>query len=60
MAEIAAGERMANRPVSMNQDPGLRLPGQTRVSEGDTLPLKAEAGMLHLFDPETGRRLADL
>ncbi len=38
----------------------VRLPGGTRVAEGDALPLRMEPGMLHLFDPDAGRRLADL
>ncbi|MFC3226271.1 sn-glycerol-3-phosphate import ATP-binding protein UgpC [Marinibaculum pumilum] len=38
----------------------VRLPGQARVAEGDRLPLRAEAGMLHLFDSENGRSLADI
>ena len=34
-----------------------RLPGVTRVSQGDRLPLAIQPGMTHLFDAETGKRL---
>jgi sn-glycerol 3-phosphate transport system ATP-binding protein len=38
----------------------VRLPGVARVREGDTLPLRAAEESLHLFDAETGKRLADV
>ncbi|MDF2095538.1 sn-glycerol-3-phosphate import ATP-binding protein UgpC [Aquibaculum arenosum] len=38
----------------------VRLPGHAKVAEGDRLPLKAQDGLLHLFDPESGKRLADV
>ncbi|WP_119169382.1 sn-glycerol-3-phosphate import ATP-binding protein UgpC [Algihabitans albus] len=38
----------------------LRLPGVARVAEGDRLPLRAAEETLHLFDSESGRRLADV
>ncbi|MCR4269477.1 sn-glycerol-3-phosphate ABC transporter ATP-binding protein UgpC [Nitratireductor sp. ZSWI3] len=34
-----------------------RLPGSMKISEGDTLPLAIEPGMMHLFDAETERRM---
>ncbi len=34
-----------------------RLPGATPVKIGDTVPLAAAPGALHLFDPDTGKRL---
>jgi sn-glycerol 3-phosphate transport system ATP-binding protein len=37
----------------------LRLHGTSRVAEGDRLELSIEPEHLHLFDPPTGRRLAD-
>ncbi|GGK28660.1 sn-glycerol-3-phosphate import ATP-binding protein UgpC [Salinarimonas ramus] len=37
-----------------------RLPGNVTVREGDTLPLRVAEGALHVFDRETGRRLADV
>jgi len=37
-----------------------RLPGHAKVTEGDRLPLKAAEGLLHLFDPDDGKRLADV
>ncbi|MGP1256924.1 MAG: sn-glycerol-3-phosphate import ATP-binding protein UgpC [Kiloniellales bacterium] len=38
----------------------LRLPGVARVAEGDRLPLRAAEESLHLFDRESGWRLADV
>jgi sn-glycerol 3-phosphate transport system ATP-binding protein len=37
----------------------LRLHGTSRVAEDDRLQLSIEPRYLHLFDPPTGRRLAD-
>ena len=47
-------------PVDASQPGGeliARLAGGTRVAEGDVLPLAIDAGMAHLFDPQTGRRI---
>ena len=38
----------------------VRLPGAARVAEGDRLPLRAAREALHLFDSESGWRLADV
>ena len=38
----------------------LRLPGSSAIREGDAVALAADPGALHLFDPDSGRRLADL
>jgi sn-glycerol 3-phosphate transport system ATP-binding protein len=38
----------------------VRLPGGAKIGEGETLLLAADPGELHLFDAESGRRLADL
>jgi sn-glycerol 3-phosphate transport system ATP-binding protein len=35
----------------------LRLPGTTRVREGDRLPLRLPAAALHAFDAASGRRI---
>ncbi|HWK14476.1 MAG TPA: sn-glycerol-3-phosphate ABC transporter ATP-binding protein UgpC [Rhizobiaceae bacterium] len=35
-----------------------RLPGSARIAAGDMLPLAIESGSAHLFDRETGKRLA--
>ena len=35
----------------------LRLPGTTRVREGDRLPLRLPAAALHAFDATSGRRI---
>ncbi|HLW27706.1 MAG TPA: sn-glycerol-3-phosphate import ATP-binding protein UgpC [Kiloniellales bacterium] len=37
-----------------------RLPGSARVLEGERLPLKVASGLLHLFDPESGKRLVEV
>jgi sn-glycerol 3-phosphate transport system ATP-binding protein len=54
----AAAERVAGEA-----GPGVvtaRLPGTDAVAEGDSLNLRVAHGALHLFDPESGLRLADL
>ncbi len=38
----------------------IRLPGSATPHEGERLTLAADPGSLHLFDPQSGRRLADL
>jgi len=38
----------------------LRLPGGIPLREGETLALAADPGALHLFDNESGRRIADI
>jgi len=38
----------------------LRLPGGIAVQEGETLTLAADPGALHLFDSDSGRRIAEL
>jgi sn-glycerol 3-phosphate transport system ATP-binding protein len=35
-----------------------RLPGTHRVADGDRVPLTVDPSALHLFDPESGQRLA--
>ena len=35
----------------------LRLPGTTRVREGDRLPLRVPTGALHAFDAASGKRI---
>jgi len=35
-----------------------RLGGEARVVEGETVPLRVQPGSLHLFDADSGRRLA--
>ncbi|MGF1630465.1 MAG: sn-glycerol-3-phosphate import ATP-binding protein UgpC [Kiloniellaceae bacterium] len=37
-----------------------RLPGSAKLREGESLFFAADPGELHFFDPEGGRRLADL
>ncbi|MEO3427694.1 sn-glycerol-3-phosphate import ATP-binding protein UgpC [Pelagibius sp. CAU 1746] len=38
----------------------LRLGGNAQLREGQSLGLAADPGELHFFDPESGRRIADL
>ena len=52
-----SGNGGAERPGSLIT---IRLPGKATVGEGDTLPLISEAGALHVFDAETGKRIVDL
>ena len=35
----------------------IRLPGSTRVAEGDRLPLAVPADAIHLFDRDSGARI---
>lgn len=37
-----------------------RLPGNSRVTEGETLPLRVADGALHLFDRQSEKRIADI
>ena len=37
----------------------LRLNGIRKIGRGDVFPLSVEPRNLHLFDPESGARLAD-
>ncbi|EKF42982.1 sn-glycerol-3-phosphate import ATP-binding protein UgpC [Nitratireductor indicus] len=34
-----------------------RLPGKTKLAEGDLLPLAMDPGSIHLFDAESGKRI---
>ncbi|MGD1880114.1 MAG: sn-glycerol-3-phosphate import ATP-binding protein UgpC [Kiloniellaceae bacterium] len=38
----------------------LRLPGSAAIREGEAVALAADPGALHLFDADSGRRLADI
>ena len=38
----------------------VRLPGSVQVSAGERLALRVAPGALHLFDPDSGHRIADL
>jgi multiple sugar transport system ATP-binding protein len=40
-----------------NQELSIRVPRYVRVSDGETVALRPRDGAVHLFDPETGRRL---
>ena len=60
----AHGSRGGNLAHGVLQRSGealtLRLPGSVSLSEGDNLELVTDTGALHLFDPDSGRRIADL
>ncbi|SME94371.1 carbohydrate ABC transporter ATP-binding protein, CUT1 family [Tistlia consotensis] len=58
----AAGTPLGDAALG-GEAPGLitvRLPGLAPVREGERLPLRMAEGELHLFDPDSGRRIADV
>ena len=61
MVETLGADTLAHGSLGgEGDDLTLRVPGTTKLSEGDTLALVADPGALHLFDPESGQRIADL
>jgi len=56
-ADTLAHGRLANAATG-SRALIARLPGSVRIAVGDTLPLSIDHGAAHLFDRETGRRLA--
>ena len=54
------GAAAAAIPAEVDEIVTVRLPGVVRVAEGDRLPLRAADDALHLFEPETGKRLLDV
>jgi sn-glycerol 3-phosphate transport system ATP-binding protein len=64
MVETLGADILAHGAVAGANGTGesltLRLPGSAKVGEGETLPLAADPGALHLFDPDSGRRIADI
>ena len=61
MVETLGADTLAHGRIGEDgQALTLRLPGVARVHEGDSLPLTADPGALHLFDAESGRRLTDI
>jgi sn-glycerol 3-phosphate transport system ATP-binding protein len=37
-----------------------RLPGNSRIAEGETLPLRITDGALHVFDRQSEKRIAEI
>jgi sn-glycerol 3-phosphate transport system ATP-binding protein len=61
MVETLGADTLAHGRIGEDgQALTLRLPGVAKVREGDSLPLTADPGALHLFDAESGRRLTDI
>ena len=61
MVETLGADTLAHGALGGEGDSlTLRVPGTTKLSEGDSLPLVADPGALHLFDPESGQRIADI
>ena len=64
MVETLGADILAHGAVAGTEKVGenltLRLPGTASVREGEILPLAADPGALHLFDPASGRRIADI
>ncbi|WP_420346026.1 sn-glycerol-3-phosphate import ATP-binding protein UgpC [Pelagibius sp.] len=61
MVETLGADTLAHGVLSGRDETlTLRVPGTMKMAEGDSLPLIADPGALHLFDPESGRRIADI
>ncbi len=61
MVETLGADTLAHGTLAGQSDSlTLRVPGTMKMAEGDSLPLVADPGALHLFDPESGRRIADI
>jgi sn-glycerol 3-phosphate transport system ATP-binding protein len=64
MVETLGADILAHGAVGGTEGVGesltLRLPGSAVVREGEILPLAADPGALHLFDPDNGRRIAEI
>ena len=61
MVETLGADTLAHGVLSgQDETLTLRVPGTMKMAEGDSLPLVADPGALHLFDPESGRRVADI
>ncbi|NIA68102.1 sn-glycerol-3-phosphate import ATP-binding protein UgpC [Pelagibius litoralis] len=61
MVETLGADTLAHGVLAGQSDSlTLRVPGTMKMTEGDSLPLVADPGALHLFDPESGQRIADI
>jgi len=58
LIEALGADTLVHGTLAGGQELTVRLPGQTRVADGDTLPLAAAAENLHLYEPESGARIA--
>ncbi len=57
--EILGADTIAHGRIAGDARICVRLPGGTRVVAGDRLPLSVPPARLHLFDPGSGRRIAE-
>jgi sn-glycerol 3-phosphate transport system ATP-binding protein len=57
-ADTLAHGRLADAANGKSGELVARLAGTSAVKAGDVLPLAVEPGMAHLFDRETGKRIA--
>jgi sn-glycerol 3-phosphate transport system ATP-binding protein len=59
--ETLGADTLAHGRISGSEVKGgeiiARLPGSTRVKDGDALPLAIQPGAAHLFDARTGKRI---
>ena len=61
LVETLGADSLAHGTLAGNGEAlTVRLPGGVQLREGQPLLLAADPGELHFFDPENGRRLADL
>ena len=61
LVETLGADTLAHGALDGNGDSmTLRLPGNAQLREGNCVSLAAVPGELHFFDPDSGRRLADL
>src|SRR3546814_20591672 len=57
LVETLGADTLAHGTLAGNGEAlTVRLPGSARPQDGQTLPLAADPGELHFFDPEAGRR----
>ncbi len=57
--ELGADTLVHGRLGDDDGDFTVRLRGGQRIAPGDVLPLEVTPEQLHLFDPETGKRIGD-
>lgn len=61
VVETLGADTLAHGHIGSDQEAlTVRLPGIAKVKAGDILPLTADKGALHLFDSDSGKRLADI
>ncbi len=57
--EMLGADTIAHGRIAGGTRICVRLPGGTVVAEGDRLPLAVPPARLHVFDPESGLRIAE-